>query len=350
MGIKRSSPLAPHQQPPRPSKLAHYEPPTTQQQHAHAHLYANGQVLPPPPAHDATTPSPTPSSSSSSCGRRSNSNNGKLLVDPPLLMSPEINSLLGDERPLQLSHHQQQQQQMLHHHQSQQQQHLQLTQQQLRVAHLGHGLSHGHSTMPTLGGQRNGNGNAADDGKLYVDQAKNSTRVSVPKYAPQQAPPPAHVAFPLEPHILHQHKYQRLATQTVAEDLTMKRKEQESDSELEPEVVAAFVEDGGSHSGSSSSSSSSHSGSDSSSDVPWIAFKTLYTYTHTHTSEHNYTFIHFVNTTCTKNDLFSHLVHFNCCLFYLVCFLPVTLVVLNVIVACFCFSRFAFFLFCYDFY
>ncbi|XP_041673657.1 histone-lysine N-methyltransferase, H3 lysine-79 specific isoform X2 [Drosophila eugracilis] len=173
LGIKRSSPLAPHQQPPRPSKLAHYEPPPTQQQQHHAHLYANGQVLPPPPAHDATTPSPTPSSSSSSCGRRSNSNNGKLLVDPPLLMSPEINSLLGDERPLQLAHLPQQQQQLLHHHQAQQQQqqqqqqHLQLTQQQLRVPHLGHGLGHGHghghshSTTPTLGGQRNAN--AADD-------------------------------------------------------------------------------------------------------------------------------------------------------------------------------------------
>uniref|UniRef100_A0A6P4E9K6 Histone-lysine N-methyltransferase, H3 lysine-79 specific n=1 Tax=Drosophila rhopaloa TaxID=1041015 RepID=A0A6P4E9K6_DRORH len=164
LGIKRSSPLAPHQQPPRPSKLAHYEPAPAQQHHAH--MYVNGQVLPPPPAHDATTPSPTPSSSSSSCGRRSNSNSGKLLGEPPLLMSPEINSLLGDERPLQLSHHPQQQQ-MLHHHQSQQQQqqHLQLAQQQLRVPHLGHGLGHGHghshSTTPTLGGQRNAN--AADD-------------------------------------------------------------------------------------------------------------------------------------------------------------------------------------------
>ncbi|XP_043653218.1 histone-lysine N-methyltransferase, H3 lysine-79 specific [Drosophila teissieri] len=174
LGIKRSSPLASHQQPPRPSKLAHYEPPTTQQHHAH--LYANGQVLPPPPAHDATTPSPTPSSSSSSCGRRSSSNNGKLLVDPPLLMSPEINSLMGDERPLQLSHHPQQQPQMLHHHQSQQQQHLQLTQQQLRVAHLGHGL--GHSTMPTLGGQRNGN--AADDDDVIAadDETHWQHRVS----------------------------------------------------------------------------------------------------------------------------------------------------------------------------
>ncbi|XP_017046621.1 histone-lysine N-methyltransferase, H3 lysine-79 specific isoform X2 [Drosophila ficusphila] len=169
IGIKRSSPLAPHQQAPRPSKLAHYEPPPpTQQQQPphHAHLYANGQVLPPPPAHDATTPSPTPSSSSSSCGRRSNSNSGKLLVEPPLLMSPEINSLLGDERPLQLSHHPQQQP-LLHHHQSQQQQqqqqqqHMQMAQQQMRVPHLGHGLGHSHSTTPTLGGQRNAN--AADD-------------------------------------------------------------------------------------------------------------------------------------------------------------------------------------------
>ncbi|XP_036674926.3 histone-lysine N-methyltransferase, H3 lysine-79 specific [Drosophila suzukii] len=184
LGIKRSSPLAPHQQAPRPSKLAHYEPPPTQQQQHHAHLYANGQVLPPPPAHDATTPSPTPSSSSSSCGRRSNSNNGKLLVDPPLLMSPEINSLLGDERPLQLSHHPQQQQ-MLHHHQSQQQQqqqHMQLAQQQLRVPHLGHGLGHGHghshSTTPTLGGQRNAN--AADDDDVIAadDESHWQHRVS----------------------------------------------------------------------------------------------------------------------------------------------------------------------------
>ncbi|XP_016953983.1 histone-lysine N-methyltransferase, H3 lysine-79 specific [Drosophila biarmipes] len=182
LGIKRSSPLAPHQQPPRPSKLAHYEPPPTQQQQHHAHLYANGQVVPPPPAHDATTPSPTPSSSSSSCGRRSNSNNGKLLVDTPLLMSPEINSLLGDERPLQLSHHPQQQQ-MLHHHQSQQQQqqqHLQLSQQQLRVPHLGHGLGHGHShsNTPTLGGQRNAN--AADDDDVIAadDESHWQHRVS----------------------------------------------------------------------------------------------------------------------------------------------------------------------------
>ncbi|XP_017031462.1 histone-lysine N-methyltransferase, H3 lysine-79 specific isoform X1 [Drosophila kikkawai] len=181
LGVKRSSPLAPHQQPPRPSKLAHYEPPPPQ--HHQAHLYANGQVLPPPPpAHDATTPSPTPSSSSSSCGRRSNSNNnGKMLVDPPLLMSPEINSLMGDERPLQLSHHsqQQQQQQMLHHHQSQQQQHHQQQLQQLRVPHLGHGHGHGHSTTPTLGGQRS-NANAADDDDVIAadDESHWQHRVS----------------------------------------------------------------------------------------------------------------------------------------------------------------------------
>ncbi|XP_022223697.2 histone-lysine N-methyltransferase, H3 lysine-79 specific isoform X2 [Drosophila obscura] len=187
LGVKRTSPLAPHQQPPRPSKIPHYEQPP--HVHAHSHLYANGgQVLPPPPAHDATTPSPTPSSSSSSCGRRSHNNNGKMLVEPPLLMSPEINSLMGDERPLQLStnphhlmqqhHHQQQQQQ--HHHQQQQSQ-----QQQLRVAgHLGHSHGHSHSqhhsnshshshshshsqsTTPTLGVMQrnaNANNNAADD-------------------------------------------------------------------------------------------------------------------------------------------------------------------------------------------
>ncbi|KAH8265584.1 hypothetical protein KR038_011205 [Drosophila bunnanda] len=182
LGVKRSSPLAPHQQPPRPSKLAHYEPPQQPQQHHQAHMYANGQVLPPPPpAHDATTPSPTPSSSSSSCGRRSNSNNnGKMLVNPPLLMSPEINSLMGDERPLHLSHHAQQQQQMLHHHQSQQQQpHLQ----QLRVPHLGHSHGHGHghshSTTPTLGGQRS-NANAADDDDVIAadDESHWQHRVS----------------------------------------------------------------------------------------------------------------------------------------------------------------------------
>nr|XP_043068142.1 histone-lysine N-methyltransferase, H3 lysine-79 specific isoform X2 [Drosophila bipectinata] len=154
LGVKRSSPLAPHQQPPRPSKLAHYDAPPTSGQAHHAHIYANGQVLQPPPAHDATTPSPTPSSSSSSCGRRSGSNSGKLLVEPPLLMSPEINSLMGDERPLQLSSHPTQSQ-MLH------QQHQPAHLQQLRVPHLGHGHGNSHSTTPTLGERRNAN--AADD-------------------------------------------------------------------------------------------------------------------------------------------------------------------------------------------
>ncbi|BFF89675.1 histone-lysine N-methyltransferase H3 lysine-79 specific [Drosophila madeirensis] len=199
LGVKRTSPLAPHQQPPRPSKIPHYEQPP--HVHAHSHLYANGgQVLPPPPAHDATTPSPTPSSSSSSCGRRSNNNNGKMHVEPPLLMSPEINSLMGDERPLQLStnpHHLMQQQ----HHQQQQQQHHNHQQQHLRVAaHLGHshGHSHGHnpshghghghshshshSTTPTLGVmQRNANANnAADDDDVIAadDESHWQHRVS----------------------------------------------------------------------------------------------------------------------------------------------------------------------------
>ncbi|ALC45429.1 gpp [Drosophila busckii] len=161
LGIKRSSPLASHQQPTRPAKLPHFE----QQQplaHAHSHsaaahqhgaaLYVNGAQALPPPAHDATTPSPTPSSSSSSCGRRS-----KLLVEPPLLMSPEINSLMGDERPLQLSashhhHHQQQQQQQHHHHHShqQQQQHVQQQQQQQHSLRATHQSSHSHSITPTM--------------------------------------------------------------------------------------------------------------------------------------------------------------------------------------------------------
>ncbi|KAH8318764.1 hypothetical protein KR074_005696 [Drosophila pseudoananassae] len=171
LGVKRSSPLASHQQPPRPSKLAHYDAPPTAGQTHHAHIYGNGQVLQPPPAHDATTPSPTPSSSSSSCGRRSGSNSGKLLVEPPLLMSPEINSLMGDERPLQLSSHPSQSQ-MLH------QQHQQAHLQQLRVPHLGHGHGHSHSTTPTLGERRNAN--AADDDDVIAadDESHWQHRVS----------------------------------------------------------------------------------------------------------------------------------------------------------------------------
>lgn len=256
VGVKRSSPLAPHQQPPRPSKLAHYDaPPTTGQSH-HAHIYANGQVLQPPPAHDATTPSPTPSSSSSSCGRRSGSNSGKMLVEPPLLMSPEINSLMGDERPLQLSSHQSQTQML--------QQHQQAHLQPLRVPHLGHGHGHSHSTTPTLGERRNAN--AADDGKLYVDQATYSARApspSPPTHAPQpQAHAPAHVVYLQEPLNLHQHSpnfQTRLVAQTVAEDLTMKR------TVSVPELKS--VVDGRVRSPSQSSSDSgSGSGSDSCSD------------------------------------------------------------------------------------
>ncbi|XP_030080815.1 histone-lysine N-methyltransferase, H3 lysine-79 specific isoform X2 [Drosophila hydei] len=161
LGIKRSSPLASHQQPSRPAKLAHFEqqPPA----HAHQHLYANsngGSVLP-PPAHDATTPSPTPSSSSSSCGRRS-----KLLVEPPLLMSPEINSLMGDERPLQLSTNHQQ----LHHHQQKPHPH---AQQQLRALHQS-----SHSITPTIvGGQRSNGGDDVTD---------SATHRSITNYDPRR--------------------------------------------------------------------------------------------------------------------------------------------------------------------
>lgn len=233
VGVKRSSPLAPHQQPSRPAKLAHFDQQPLA--HAHQHLYVNSNGVSglPPPAHDATTPSPTPSSSSSSCGRRS-----KLLVEPPLLMSPEINSLMGDERPLQLSTSHQQ----LHHHQQKPHQ------QQLRGSHQS-----GHSITPTIvGGQRS---NAADDGKPFVCQDLVTTTHTRAFHAPHapHAPlaPPAHAQC----HQLH-HYQTRLATQWVAQDLTTKNRRST--------VSASSDDDSDTESVSSSSSSSTSSSSASS--------------------------------------------------------------------------------------
>ncbi|XP_055906629.1 histone-lysine N-methyltransferase, H3 lysine-79 specific isoform X2 [Eupeodes corollae] len=74
IGMKRTSPIAHH---PRPSKIPHYS--------SHEHLMA------------VNTNTNSNSCSSTNNGRASNSS-----LEPPL-MSPEINSLMTDERPLQLS-------------------------------------------------------------------------------------------------------------------------------------------------------------------------------------------------------------------------------------------------------
>lgn len=222
--------MASHQQPSRPAKLAHFEQQPPAHAHAHQHLYVNsngGSALP-PPAHDATTPSPTPSSSSSSCGRRS-----KLLVEPPLLMSPEINSLMGDERPLQLSTNHQQ----LHHHQQKPHQH---AQQQLRALHQT-----SHSITPTIvGGQRS---NAGDDGKPFVYQHQDIATASHTREFHAPHAPPAHV----QNHQLH-HYQTRLATQVVAQDLTITSRRSN---------VSASSKDDDSETDSVSSSSSTASSS-----------------------------------------------------------------------------------------
>lgn len=75
IGVKRTSPLAHH---PRPAKIPHYS--------SHEHLISV----------NSNTNSSSCSSSANN-GRRSNSS-----IEPPL-MSPEINSLMADDRPLQLS-------------------------------------------------------------------------------------------------------------------------------------------------------------------------------------------------------------------------------------------------------
>ncbi|CAD6995751.1 unnamed protein product [Ceratitis capitata] len=174
IGVKRTSPMANNQQP-RPAKMAHYNDNNAaghNQQHQHRHQpqqqhlnntnpYANMNGVSSSGGSSNSNNSGTisaatgipaqPQSSLSPSYRR----NAKLPLEP-LLMSPEINSIMssggggsgGDERPLQLSAAGKMSRQHLHHHQQQQQQQQHQHEQQPRTA-----------TTPIVGGR------AGDDGK-----------------------------------------------------------------------------------------------------------------------------------------------------------------------------------------